>query len=104
MWYSDDGRDTDSSGLIGLAPRTATLKKKIMDDRVAESSRESGHLQPSASATTVRGVAVTIRIFGRWTARADDGVWYVLVGPPEVATVLNAIADPPPSGVPLAGC
>jgi hypothetical protein len=43
-------------------------------------------------------VSVTIRIFGRWTARCDDGVWCVLVGPPEVALVLNAIADPPTQG------
>jgi hypothetical protein len=46
-------------------------------------------------------VALTIQIFGKWTARADDGIWCVLVGPPEVATVLNAIADPPPLGVRL---
>jgi hypothetical protein len=44
-------------------------------------------------------VALTIRIFGRWTARAEDGVWCVFQGPPEVALVLNAIADPPPAGV-----
>ena len=49
----------------------------------------------------MREVAVTIRIFDKWTARADEGVWCVLVGPPEVATVLNAIADPPPPGVRL---
>lgn len=44
-------------------------------------------------------MALTIRIFGRWTARVDEGVWCVLEGPPEVAVVLNAIADPPPAGV-----
>jgi hypothetical protein len=44
-------------------------------------------------------VPLRIRIFGRWTAYAEDGVWCVLVGPPEVTTVLNAIADPPPEGV-----
>jgi hypothetical protein len=44
-------------------------------------------------------VAVTIRIFGLWTARLDEGIWSVLVGPPEVATVLNAIADPPPDDI-----
>ena len=41
----------------------------------------------------------TIRIFGRWTARVDNGVWCVLEGPPEVSVVLNSIADAPPSGV-----
>jgi hypothetical protein len=44
-------------------------------------------------------VALTIRIFGRWTARAEDGVWCVFEGPPEVALVLNAIADAPLPGV-----
>jgi hypothetical protein len=36
-------------------------------------------------------MALTIRIFGRWTARADHGVWSVLEGPPEVAIALNAV-------------
>jgi hypothetical protein len=44
-------------------------------------------------------VPFTIRIFGRWTARVDNGVWCVLEGPPEVSVVLNSIADAPPSGV-----
>jgi hypothetical protein len=44
-------------------------------------------------------VALTIRIFGRWTARVEEGVWCVLEGPPEVAVMLNAIADDPPAGV-----
>jgi hypothetical protein len=44
-------------------------------------------------------VSITIRIFERWTARCDDGIWCVLVGPPEVAAVLNAIADRPTKGV-----
>ena len=44
-------------------------------------------------------MAFTIRVFGRWTARADDGVWSVLEGPPEIATVLNAVADSPPAVV-----
>jgi hypothetical protein len=44
-------------------------------------------------------VAVTIRIFGRWTARTEEGVWCVLEGPPDIAVVLNAIADAPPAGV-----
>jgi hypothetical protein len=44
-------------------------------------------------------VALTIRIFERWTARVEEGVWCVLEGPPEVAVVLNAIADAPPAGV-----
>jgi hypothetical protein len=44
-------------------------------------------------------VALTIRIFGRWTARLEEGVWCVLEGPPEIVVVLNAIADDPPAGV-----
>jgi hypothetical protein len=44
-------------------------------------------------------VALTIRIFGRWTVRAEDGIWRVFEGPPEVGLVLNAIADAPPAGV-----
>lgn len=44
-------------------------------------------------------MALTIRIFRKWTARADEGVWCVLDGPPGVAAVLNAIADALPAGV-----
>ena len=44
-------------------------------------------------------MALTIRIFGRWTARVEEGVWCVLEGPSEVALVLTAIADKPPAGV-----
>jgi hypothetical protein len=35
----------------------------------------------------------------RMFERVDEGVWCVLGGPPEVALMLNAIADSPPAGV-----
>ena len=44
-------------------------------------------------------MAFTIRIFGRWTAHVDGGIWCVIEGPPEVAEVLNALADEPLAGV-----
>lgn len=44
-------------------------------------------------------MAITIRIFGRWTARADNGVWCVLEGPRDVAYALNAIAEDPPASL-----
>ena len=44
-------------------------------------------------------MALTIRIYERWTAQVDDGVWCVLEGPADIAVALNAIADAAPAGV-----
>jgi hypothetical protein len=44
-------------------------------------------------------MAPTISIFDRWTARAKNGIWAMLEGPTEVATALNAIAEPHVSSI-----
>ena len=36
-------------------------------------------------------MAVTIRVFHRWTVRAEGGRWTMLVGPSEVAVALNQL-------------
>jgi len=42
-------------------------------------------------------MALTIRIFGRWTARSEDGEWMVVVGPRDIAVALNALRGEPMS-------